>query len=97
MNRTSTAADTRYRILAYLLVGALLLSTGLNFYLLRGSSPPGLQDESADAEELAAVESELLQARSQLARCQRGTAMADTLALQVPTQKAGFTSESIVK
>ena len=81
MNSVRTATDTRYRILAYLLMAALLLSTGLNLYLLRDNSPPGLLAESTEAEELAAVESELVQARSQLARCQRLAAASDTLAL----------------
>ena len=82
MNSARTATDTRYRILAYLLTVALLLSTGLNCYLLRNGITPGLQDEPADAEELAAVENELVQARSQLARCRSSTAPSDTLALQ---------------
>jgi|GEM_PF-5839869 len=90
MNSARTATDTRYRILAYLLTAALLLSTGLNLYLLRDSSPPG-QQEPADAEELAALENELVQARSQLARCQSG-GPSDTLALRADEQpqRAGF-------
>jgi hypothetical protein len=79
MNRARSTADSRYRILAYLLTAALLLSTGLNCYLLGGSSSPGGRAESADAEELAAVESELLKTRSQLARCRSSIVAADTL------------------
>ncbi|MDO7874812.1 hypothetical protein Q5H93_08730 [Hymenobacter sp. ASUV-10] len=81
MNSARTATDTRYRILVYLLTAVLVLSTGLNFYLLRGSTAAGEQEESADAEELAAVESELVRARRQLARCQSMASASDTLAL----------------
>lgn len=84
MNSARTAIDTRYRILAYMLMVALLLSTGLNLYLLRDNSTQSSQ-EPADAEELAVVENELVQVRSQLARCQRGGA-SDTLALQADEQ-----------
>lgn len=91
MNRARAAADTRYCILAYLLTAALLLSTGLNCYLLRGSIRLGGPEEPATAEELAAVESELLQTRSQLARCRSSSATTDTLApINKSTQQAGF-------
>ncbi|TGD79518.1 hypothetical protein [Hymenobacter wooponensis] len=66
---STSSSASRNKLLVWLLLGTLLLSTGLNLYLLsQGSDYP--EDYAPMLETMAQVE--LLQTRQALAECQAG-------------------------
>ncbi|SNC64840.1 hypothetical protein SAMN06265337_1160 [Hymenobacter gelipurpurascens] len=72
MMARSTSSASRNRLLVWLLVGTLLLSTGLNLYLL--FQGPDYPEDYAFATPLleTATEVELQEARRALAECRAG-------------------------
>jgi hypothetical protein len=82
MNRPLPFADTRYRVLAALLAGALLLSGALNCFLLSRTDGlmaySSLLDDDDDAEDLIATRAELTLTQTMLARCQAANLRRDS-------------------
>ena len=70
----------RNRLLLGLLLGALGLSTGLNFYLLKQQADQPINYELEAGLPTSVTEMELVQVRAQLAECQGGQPSSDTLA-----------------
>ena len=91
MNRLLPIADTRYRVLAALLVVALLLSGALNCFLLSRADPADgyaalLAGDDDEGDDLTATRAELTLTQTMLARCQAASLRRDStnLAAQPP-------------
>jgi hypothetical protein len=84
--------DNRYSVLIWLLIGALLLSTGFNCYLValqyKDVLPQGLATwheedaEEADDDDQSTMAEELRLTRTMLARCQADHLRTDSLRAQ---------------
>ena len=86
LNRAIWDPHAAARLLLGLLLGALVLSTALNFYFLQQQTSQAISYELEAGLPASVTEVELLEARAQLARCQGRAVAGDSLPNNPPTQ-----------